>query len=687
MKRIWRSTRALALSALGIVGACGGDSPDGPGGGAALADRDGALVFHVRGGDDAGDARAIEEARMTAIRAGGLETPVLTTAAGIPELGGQPVFFQIGGEYRRCGRMEPDRKYGLAWRSGGSSSDSLGVGESVVLDVCVVSGSATLEVRSQGDGTTLLEVGPGWSTLALPLIAGARPESVEISLASNEPAPTQERGSTVLLGNARVRRASVEPPPTVLLVTFDTSRADHFSSISPDSPAQTPHFDRVAAEGVLYTNCYSSTNVTNPSHITLMTGVSPRDTKIVDNHTPLHHSATTLAEAFEAAGYQTYAALSAFHLAHELSGLGQGFQRLNTTPDFARSGEETLGVANDWLADADGSPLFLWFHLFDPHAPYRLPDSRLRRLLEGRPDPYAGEERIEGPWRITPKWARKDGFKDPAFLTALYGGGVEYLDSLFGRLLENDRFDDATIAVTADHGEGLGERDVWWDHSGTFYPMLHVPLAIRHPKLTPGEIIGAPVENRSLATTLLDLVDLPASRFQGEALPVEAGATGEQPSARFAMAAHGGSAAIEEEGWILEMFLKERDVDSSGRVHAYGSCYLYNAKSDPGCRENLVAVEYERAKAMRSSLIEWVQSAEVTGMNPVNHDVDPKVLAKLAQMGYSGGLEEVVEWWAPTLKDASGNPTPWAKSPWNLGFTAKDGQERLREAVEQDEHP
>jgi len=218
--------------------------------------------------------------------------------------------------------------------------------------------------------------------------------------------------------------------------------------------------------------------------------------------------------------------------------------------------------------------------------------------------------------------------------------------------------------------------------------MLHVPLAIRHPSIEPGTVIRAPVENRGLAKLILDAVDLSVPSFEGPALPLAAsGAPAGKANPRFAMAAHGGSAAIAEGDWILEMFLKERDVDSSGRVHAYGSCYLYDWRKDPGCERNLVAVEYDRAKDMRARLIGWVQSARATGMNPVNHDVDPLVLEKLAAMGYSGGLEEVVEWWAPALEDAEGQPTPWAKSPWNLGFTAEDGQAILERAVFEDETP
>ena len=66
------------------------------------------------------------------------------------------------------------------------------------------------------------------------------------------------------------------------------------------------------------------TNITNPSHAALMTGLSPRDTAVIDNITPIADRAHTLAEAFLGAEFATVAVLSTTHLRPEQSGLGQG---------------------------------------------------------------------------------------------------------------------------------------------------------------------------------------------------------------------------------------------------------------------------------------------------------------------------------------------------------------------------
>ena len=62
--------------------------------------------------------------------------------------------------------------------------------------------------------------------------------------------------------------------PSILLVTLDTTRADHLSGYGYDKPT-TPHIDRLAAEGVRYTNAYTCAGVCSPSRYSILTGRYP----------------------------------------------------------------------------------------------------------------------------------------------------------------------------------------------------------------------------------------------------------------------------------------------------------------------------------------------------------------------------------------------------------------------------
>ncbi len=99
--------------------------------------------------------------------------------------------------------------------------------------------------------------------------------------------------------------------------------------------------------------------------------------------------------------------------------------------------------------------------------------------------------------------------REVAFYRAGYNGEVSYLDEEIGRLLEGlaDRGleDDAVIAFTADHGEGLGEEDYWFAHGERLIdPLVRVPLLIRAPSIEAGrrDDVASLVD---LFPTLLDL--------------------------------------------------------------------------------------------------------------------------------------------------------------------------------------
>ena len=68
-----------------------------------------------------------------------------------------------------------------------------------------------------------------------------------------------------------VRRADVRmdvarpDPPTVVLITSDTHRGDHLGASRLGIVIETPVLDSLARQGLLFDNCFSSTNVTRPS--------------------------------------------------------------------------------------------------------------------------------------------------------------------------------------------------------------------------------------------------------------------------------------------------------------------------------------------------------------------------------------------------------------------------------------
>ena len=112
------------------------------------------------------------------------------------------------------------------------------------------------------------------------------------------------------------------PARNLLLITIDTLRADHMSTYG--GPAGTPAADRLAAEGVRFTNAYAQLPQTTPSHAALFSGQYPSTNGVrVSRHDRLPPEALTLAEVLADHGYRTAGLFSWYSLEGPLVGLDQ----------------------------------------------------------------------------------------------------------------------------------------------------------------------------------------------------------------------------------------------------------------------------------------------------------------------------------------------------------------------------
>lgn len=309
---------------------------------------------------------------------------------------------------------------------------------------------------------------------------------------------------------------AAERRPHLILVTLDTLRRDYLGSYG--GPVATPHLDALAQEGLRFSDAWAAANSTLPSHASILTGMDVPSHGVTSNRATLAANVRTLAQALRARGYHTAAAVSIHHLQAAYSGLGRGFDRFLDVQDGGSfNGGATLEGIERWMGtwkDAEPGPVFLWVHLFDPHTPYIPPGPFLVQYRDGLV--AAGNELpapvVDPPTIPDIRWRRPGEFLAPVtnrdFVEFLYGASVAYTDFLVGRLrrgLEVGLAPDNTVwAVTADHGESLGEGDVWYDHQGLYPPTLRVPLLLRLPD-GPRGVVDARVSNVELARTLLDL--------------------------------------------------------------------------------------------------------------------------------------------------------------------------------------
>lgn len=273
----------------------------------------------------------------------------------------------------------------------------------------------------------------------------------------------------------------------VVLISIDTLRADRLPAYG-YTQGVAPVIDALAADGVLFEQAWAQSPQTLPSHTSMLTGLLPFEHGVRDNiGFVVPDDTPTLAHRLQAHGYTTAAFVSSFVLRSQV-GLARAFdvyddQLPPAGPDRAlgqvqRAGTETAAAAIRWLQAQTSSRYFLFFHIYEPHAPYTPPVV-----------PPSGD---------------------------LYDGEVTHADAIVGRVIEalkaQGDYDRATIVLLSDHGEGLGDHDE--DEHGLFLyrTTIQTPLIIKPSGFRQGgRRVAAPVQHIDLPATVLDLVGIPGT--------------------------------------------------------------------------------------------------------------------------------------------------------------------------------
>lgn len=174
-----------------------------------------------------------------------------------------------------------------------------------------------------------------------------------------------------------------------ILITLDTQRADYLSCYKPEN-AQTPHFDFLASEGILYENCYSLTPITLPSHGSVFYSQPPHQLRSYNNGHVIKEKRNrpSFVKIFRKKGYAT-AAFVSLGVLESRFGLDEGFDLYEDQFIEGRwylTGEEVNQKVFPWLEENSQKDFFLWIHYSDPHEPYYPPDAPpdLSLFLNGR---------------------------------------------------------------------------------------------------------------------------------------------------------------------------------------------------------------------------------------------------------------------------------------------------------------
>lgn len=400
----------------------------------------------------------------------------------------------------------------------------------------------------------------------------------------------------------------------VLLVTFDTTRADRIGAYGYPEPT-TPNVDRLASEGVLFTRSFATNPVTLPSHGSILTGTYPPTHGIRDNGVyVLPEEATTLAEILRQEGYATAAIVSSFVLDSRFN-VDQGFDVFDDRVEAHWSRDELAAraanafgfaerkanlvtlAAREWWETRPRRPFFLWLHYFDPHEPRNPPEPHHSRFH----DPYDGEL---------------------AFADEQLGGVLEMLR-------RGGEYDRTLIVFTADHGEGLLDHGEPTHSLLLFDTTLRVPLIVRVPGRSGGERSDALASGVDILPSILALlgIDVP-DHVQGRPLLGPAGAA---PPAGDRFVYGESFVGRIQHGWGALRTLR----DGRYKLHFGPIPRLYDVAADPEETFDLAAERPQTVAAMKGQMERLldVWSAGAGGGSTTTMSGDE--IRKLRALGYT----------------------------------------------------
>ena len=324
------------------------------------------------------------------------------------------------------------------------------------------------------------------------------------------------------------------------------------------SEMHTPNIDRFAERGTLFSRAYCQYPLCNPSRVSMITGLRPGTTGVLDNSTNFRDvlpSVITLPQHFKAHGYHTQAVGRVLHI-HELQNNPLAWSTRSwgpvwipfdkaSTPSWEavdaadhelRDGQtaDKVGEILEVLAAHPNNPFFLAVGFYKPHLRYKAPRKYFDLYNSVTFNIHTDAMTPESvPPLARTYWNEIRGYQDlltevPRVsdekileLTRAYAASVSYTDALVGRVLQQldalNLTENTVIVLVGDHGYHLGEHGTWGKNT-LFEVGVHSPLIISVPGQQPNRV-NALAELVDIYPTLCEACELPTpSELEGLSL-------------------------------------------------------------------------------------------------------------------------------------------------------------------------
>jgi arylsulfatase A-like enzyme len=440
----------------------------------------------------------------------------------------------------------------------------------------------------------------------------------------------------------------------VVLIVVDSLRSDHLGINGYDRDTS-PNIDKLAKEGVFFTNAICTIPRTSPSVSSILTGLYPHSHGLRFLFTyKLNPNVATLQEILQTHGYKTIGN----DIEMNDTGIERGFDAFNLLRwRIINKIKRTIKKTVNWNYKVDpaktltdfaiksikklrNEKFFLYLHYIGLHWPYN-PPKPYDEMFESD---YKGKHTFN---EVNGKISRGDLIfnnnlpkEEIKHAIAHHDGSIRHVDFQIGRLLKHlenlNLMDDTLVILTADHGECFGEHNLYFQHGEYLYDEgLKVPLVIKHPKLLKKKI-EKQVQLTDIMPTVLEILNIPSiDKIDGISLMpmieedkvvreytfAESGKNFFKQNKRvYFEGIKGKWRMIRTDEWKL-IYIPHPDKD----IYE-----LYNLKNDFGETKNLIDKEIKIADKLKKELFKWMEgSQEDEGM-----DLTEKSKKLLRKLGY-----------------------------------------------------
>ena len=231
-----------------------------------------------------------------------------------------------------------------------------------------------------------------------------------------------------------------------------------------------------------------------------------------------------------------------------------------------------------------------------------------------------------------------------------YLASISYVDHQLSALLEHPRVQAGVVAFTADHGEVLGAHGIYFTHNEVYPDTVRVPLVMAWPGCPPGARVEVPVSNHYVGRSLLSAAGLGSLSFPGEDLLRRLDKDEEaEPAPLFAFSFGGEAVSMTWRDRHIILHLRGHAIGQPAPLWVSEDCQVefYDLSIDPGCLEDLVDERHEEAASYRRLLVNWLLATEDRGWAG-GKEVSEEILSQLADLGYTGPLDDGGDgWWSP----------------------------------------